>query len=113
MRVGLSSSRSACQARATPHCPTPRPPSIRPRRTLPLGIDKPNRARRTPQIPGSQPEQAPGVVNSIRNLEALSKPQAAWASGEARVRISNLRLANGQRMVGTRQSTGRRRWEVQ
>ena len=69
-----------------------------------MGIDKPNRARRTPQIPGSQPEQAPGVLNSICNLEALSEPQAAWASGEARVRISNLRLANGQKMVGNRQS---------
>ena len=71
---------------------------------LPLGMDKPNRARRTPQIPGSQPEQALGVLNSICNLEALSEPQAAWVSREARVRISNLRLANGQRMVGNRQS---------
>ena len=100
----MSSSCSACQARATPHCPTPCPPSIRPRRTLPLGIDKPNRARRTPQIPGSQPERASGVLNSIGNLEALSEPQAAWASGEARVRISNLRLPNGHEMVGNRQS---------
>ena len=48
---------------------------------LPLGINKPNRARRTPQIPGSQLEQAPGVVSSIRNLESLSKPQGALASG--------------------------------
>ena len=48
---------------------------------LPLGINKPNRARRTPQIPGSQLEQAPGVVGSIRNLESLSKPQGALASG--------------------------------
>ena len=82
MRVGLSSSRSACQARATPHCPNPWLPPIRPRRTLPLGIDKPNRARRTPQIPGSQLEQALGVLNSICNLEALSEPQPTWASGE-------------------------------
>ena len=80
-RVGLSSSRSACQACATPHCPTPCPPSIRPCRTLPLGNDKPNRARRTPQIPGSQPEQALGVMNLIRNLEALSEPQATSAMG--------------------------------
>ena len=80
-----------------------------------MGIDKPNRARRTPQIPGSQPEQALGVLNSIRNLEALSEPQAAWASGEARVRISNLRLANAcmaREWWGT-VNPGRRRWEVQ
>ena len=77
----MSSSRSACQSRATPHCLTPCPPSIRPHRTFLLGNDKPNRARRTPQIPGSQPEQASGVLNSICNLEALSKPQAAWAMG--------------------------------
>ena len=108
----MSSSRSACQARATPHCPTPCLPSIQPRRTLPFGIDKPNRARRTPQIPGSQPERASGVLNSIGNLEALSEPQAAWASGEARVRISNLRLPNGHEMVGNRQSTGCRRCAV-
>ena len=78
-----------------------------------MGINKPNHARRTPQIPGSQPERASGVLNSIGNLEALSEPQAAWASGEARVRISNLRLANGQKMVGNRQSTGHRRWAMQ
>ena len=99
MRVGLSSSCSACQSRATPHCLTPCPPSIRPRRALLLGIDKPNRARRTPQIPGSQLEQAPGVLNSIRNLEALSEPQAAWASGRVRVRISILRLASGWKIM--------------
>ena len=113
MRVGLSSSCSACQSCATPHCLTPYLPSIRPRWTLPLGIDKPNCARRTPQIPGSQMERAPGVLNSIGNLEALSEPQSAWASGEARVRISNLRLPNGHAMVGNRQSTGCRRCAVQ
>ena len=113
MQVGLSSSCSACQSRATPHCLTPCPPSIRPRRTWPLGIHKPNRAQRTPQIPGSQPERASGVLNSIGNLEALSEPQAAWASRRVRVRISNLRLAHGQKMVGNRQSTGCRRCAVQ
>ena len=60
---------------------------------LPLGIDTANRAWRTPQIPGSQLEQAPGVVGSIRNLESLSKPQGALASGGVRVRKSILRLA--------------------
>ena len=81
MRVGLSSSCSACQARATPHCPTPGPPAIRPRRTLPLGMDKPNRARRTPQTTGSQQEQNLGVANSNGNLEALKIPQATFARG--------------------------------
>ena len=95
----MSSSRSACQARATPHCPNPWLPPIRPRRTLPFGIDKPNRARRAPQIPGSQPERASGVLNSIGNLEALSEPQAAWASGRVRVRISILRLASGWKIM--------------
>ena len=55
----------------------------------------------------------PGVVNSIRNLEALSEPQAAWASGRVRVRISNLRLANGPKMAGNCESTGHCRWVVQ
>ena len=49
--------------------------------------------RQIPQIPGSQLEQAPGVVSSIRNLESLSKPQGALASGGVRVRKSILRLA--------------------
>ena len=72
---------------------TPCPSSIPPRRTLPLGIGKPNCARHTPQIPGSQPEQAPGVVCPIRKLESLSKPQAALVSRGVRVRKSILRLA--------------------
>ena len=58
---------------------------FRPRRTLPFGIDKPNGARRTPQILGSPLEQAPGVLNSICNLEALSESQATSAMGRGEV----------------------------
>ena len=42
-----------------PLLPHPFPPSIPPCRAWPLRIDKPNHARRTPQILGLQTEQVP------------------------------------------------------
>ena len=98
--------RLACPAAAVPANPA-LPPTASPPAHLQFNPAGRCRSESTSQIVRGAPpryrarsrSRPPGVVNSICNLEALSEPQAAWASGRVRVRISILRLANGWKIM--------------